>query len=98
MAVRPSEAAPAGRDFEGEGRAAQDRRKRSRSPSTEDGDLMRSSLGTSPEKTPVEAAASVGGARTHRAGATGESAWLPPCVVLVINDNLYGVMFVLSFL
>ena len=22
-----------------------------------------------------------------------ESAWLPPCVVLVINDNLYGLMF-----
>ena len=29
---------------------------------------------------------------------TGESAWLPPCVVLVINDNLYGLMFVLSYL
>ena len=27
-----------------------------------------------------------------------ESAWLPPCVVLVINDNLYGLMFVLSYL
>ena len=25
-----------------------------------------------------------------------ESAWLPPCVVLVINDNLYGLMFALS--
>ena len=27
----------------------------------------------------------------------GESAWLPLCVVLVINDNLYGLMFVLRF-
>ena len=27
----------------------------------------------------------------------GESAWLPPCVVLLINDNLYGLMFVLSY-
>ena len=27
-----------------------------------------------------------------------ESAWLPPCVVLVINDNLYGLKFVLSYL
>ena len=27
-----------------------------------------------------------------------ESAWLPPCVVLVINDNIYGLMFVLSYL
>ena len=27
-----------------------------------------------------------------------ESAWLPPCVVLVINDNLYGLIFVLSYL
>ena len=26
----------------------------------------------------------------------GESAWLPPCVVLVINDNLYGLIFALS--
>ena len=25
-----------------------------------------------------------------------ERAWLPPCVVLVINDNLYGLIFVLS--
>ena len=25
-----------------------------------------------------------------------ERAWLPPCVVLVINDNLYGLMFALS--
>ena len=25
-----------------------------------------------------------------------ESAWLPPCIVLVINDNLYGLIFVLS--
>ena len=29
--------------------------------------------------------------------ADGESAWLPPCVVSVINDNLYGLMFVLSY-
>ena len=28
----------------------------------------------------------------------GESAWLPPCMVLVINDNLYGLMFVLSYI
>ena len=27
-----------------------------------------------------------------------ESAWFPPCVVLVINDNLYGLMFVLNYL
>ena len=27
-----------------------------------------------------------------------ESAWLPPCVVLVINDNLYGLMFVLIYI
>ena len=27
-----------------------------------------------------------------------ESAWLPPCMVLVINDNLYGLMFVLSYI
>ena len=27
-----------------------------------------------------------------------ESAWLPPCVVLVINDNLYGLMFALRYL
>ena len=27
-----------------------------------------------------------------------ESAWLPPYMVLVINDNLYGLMFVLSYL
>ena len=26
-----------------------------------------------------------------------ESAWLPPCVVLIINDNLYGLIFVLSY-
>ena len=26
-----------------------------------------------------------------------ERAWLPPCVVLVINDNLYGLMFALSY-
>ena len=26
-----------------------------------------------------------------------ESACVPPCVVLVINDNLYGLMFALSF-
>ena len=26
-----------------------------------------------------------------------ESAWLLPCMVLVINDNLYGLMFVLSY-
>ena len=25
-----------------------------------------------------------------------ERAWLPPCVVLVINDNLYGLIFALS--
>ena len=28
----------------------------------------------------------------------GESAWFPPCVVLVINDNLYGLIFVLSYI
>ena len=33
----------------------------------------------------------------HHQG-TAESAWLPPCVVLVINDNLYGLIFVLSYL
>ena len=27
-----------------------------------------------------------------------ESAWLSPCKVLVINDNLYGLMFVLSYI
>ena len=27
-----------------------------------------------------------------------ESAWLPPCVVLVINDNLYGLIFALRYL
>ena len=27
-----------------------------------------------------------------------ESAWLPPCVVLVINDNLYGLMCALSYI
>ena len=27
-----------------------------------------------------------------------ESAWLIPCMVLVINDNLYGLMFVLSYI
>ena len=27
-----------------------------------------------------------------------ESAWLPPCMVLVINDNLYGLMFVLRYI
>ena len=26
-----------------------------------------------------------------------ESAWLPPCVVLVINDNPYGLMFTLRY-
>ena len=26
----------------------------------------------------------------------GESAWLPPCMILVINDNLYGLIFALS--
>ena len=28
----------------------------------------------------------------------GERAWLPPCVVLVINDNLYGLMVALSYI
>ena len=28
---------------------------------------------------------------------TCERAWLPPCVVLVINDNLYGLMCALSY-
>ena len=28
---------------------------------------------------------------------TAESAWLPPYMVLVINDNLYGLMCVLSY-
>src|SRR5680860_1551684 len=27
-----------------------------------------------------------------------ESAWLPPCMVLVINDNLSGLMFALSYI
>ena len=27
-----------------------------------------------------------------------ESAWLPPCMVLVINDNLYGLIFALSYI
>ena len=27
-----------------------------------------------------------------------ESAWLIPCMVLAINDNLYGLMFVLSYI
>ena len=27
----------------------------------------------------------------------GESAWLPPCVVLVINDTPYGLMFTLRY-
>ena len=27
-----------------------------------------------------------------------ESAWSPPCMVLVINDNLYGLMFALSYI
>ena len=27
-----------------------------------------------------------------------ERAWLPPCVVLVINDNLYGLIGVLSYI
>ena len=27
-----------------------------------------------------------------------ESAWLIPCMVLVINDNLYGLMFALSYI
>ena len=27
-----------------------------------------------------------------------ESAWSPPCVVLVINDNLYGLMVALSYI
>ena len=27
-----------------------------------------------------------------------ERAWLPPCVVLVINDNLYGLMCALSYI
>ena len=27
-----------------------------------------------------------------------ESAWLIPCMVLVINDNLYGLIFALSFM
>ena len=26
-----------------------------------------------------------------------ESAWLPPCVVLVINDTPYGLMFTLRY-
>ena len=82
-AVRPSVAAPAGLDSEGEGRAEQDRQKRSRSPSPEDGGLMRSSLGTSPEKTPVAAAASVGGASGHRAGATGTSGIASSCFTRV---------------
>ena len=29
---------------------------------------------------------------------TPESAWLIPCMVLVINDNLYGLMFALSYI
>ena len=28
----------------------------------------------------------------------GESAWLIPCMVLVINDNLYGLIFALSYI
>ena len=27
-----------------------------------------------------------------------ESAWLPPCMVLIINDNLYGLMFALIYI
>jgi hypothetical protein len=27
-----------------------------------------------------------------------ERAWSPPCVVLVINDNPYGLMFALSYI
>src|SRR5680860_862206 len=27
-----------------------------------------------------------------------ESAWLPPCMILVINDNLYGLIFALSYI
>ena len=77
--VRLSMVAPAGLDSEGDGRAEQDQRKRSQSPSPEDGDLMGSSLGTSPEKTPVAAAASVGGARAYRAGATGASGTASGC-------------------
>ena len=30
-------------------------------------------------------------------GPLGESAWLPPCMVLVINDNPYGLMFTLRY-
>ena len=35
-----------------------------------------------------------------RCGGVGmlESAWLPPCMFLVINDNHYGLMFALSYL
>ena len=29
---------------------------------------------------------------------TSESAWLPPCIVLVINDNLDGLIFALSYI
>ena len=36
----------------------------------------------------------VGGGKSRKVS---ERAWLPPCVVLVINDNLYGLMFVLSY-
>src|SRR3954464_8667377 len=32
-----------------------------------------------------------------RTYSTPERAWMPPCVVLVINDNLYGLMCKLSF-
>ena len=31
-------------------------------------------------------------------GLLAESAWLIPCMVLVINDNLYGLMFALSYI
>ena len=27
-----------------------------------------------------------------------ESAWLPPCMILVINDNLYELIFALSYI
>ena len=38
------------------------------------------------------------GGKKSKIWRSAESAWLPPCVVLVINDNLYGLMFVLSYL
>ena len=83
--AQPSAVASAGLDSESGERAARDQRKRPRSPSSDDGDLIGSFLKISAEKTPVVAATSAGDSRAHRTGTTSASGAASACFAGVRN-------------